>query len=173
MLTFNRFRRRVLIERSHGNLHVRIAAENQRSAYVFGIGCFICGGIFLIWIFARALWRSGLSGDDWLLSMIAVVAASVYLVFLRRMIWEGFGVDEIMVHGGMLHWTAKAWWFRQELELPTSEISEVKAVTRWWNRQGSHVEFTSGKRRYMVGDGLMLDETVELAQALKHAIGSD
>ena len=171
MFEFNRFRRRVSIVHSHGELRVRIAAENQRGDYIFILAWFSCAAICLIWTLIRGLSRSGFSSDDWPLFLFGAVAAGVFMVVLWRTIWRAFGVDEIVVHGGILRWTAKAWWFHQELELPVHEISAVKAVTRWWNRQGSHVEFTYGSRRYLVGFGLRLDETSELAQALKHALG--
>ena len=171
MFTFNNLRRRVSLEYSHGRLHVNIAAENQRTAYIFIVAWFSCAAMFLIWTFTRAVWRSGFSGDDWPLLLILATVIGVFLVVLRSTIWRAFGVDEIVIQGGRLQWTSRALWLKQELELPASEISDVKAVTPW-HAMRNHVEFTHRARRYFIGDALLHDETVELALALKHAIGS-
>jgi hypothetical protein len=170
VFTFNHLRRRVSIEHSHGSLHVRIAGKNQRVGYIFVLAWFSCGALSLIWMFTRAVWRSAFAADDWPFLMIVAVIAGVYLIFVRRLIWRAFGVDEIVIQGGRLQWTSRALWLKQELELPASEISGVKPVTPW-HAMRNHVEFTCGSRRYLVGDGLLQEETVELAQAMKHAVG--
>jgi hypothetical protein len=116
------------------------------------------------------LLHHGFSVNAWPVLLIPVLLIGIYFVVLRAVIWRAFGMDEIFIQAGRLQWTSRALWLKQELELSVSEISDVKAVTRW-HAMRNHVEFTSGARRYLVGDALLHDETVELAQALKHAVG--
>jgi hypothetical protein len=170
MFTFKRLRRRVLISHSHGRLRVKITADNESSMAV----------VFLVWMtgfaavffytFTAPMFRLELSGGEWFLALIPVSVAVVYCAAFRVIFWQAFGVDDIVVERGRLHWSAKALWFKQEAEFPIGEISQVKAVTSWFGKR-NHVEMTVGGRRYLVGNRLLMDETTELADALKRALG--
>jgi hypothetical protein len=170
MFTFNYLRRRVSIEHSHGRVSVFIAPGNRQTVYLFALVWFSLGMFFLVSIFIEPLLHSGFSRSvlPVLLMFILVVGGCLYV--MRALVFRALGVDEIVIQGGRLQWTSRALWLKQQLELPASEISDVKAVTPW-HAMRNHVEFTSGKRRYVVGDSLMHDETLELAAALKHAVG--
>lgn len=171
MFTFKRLRRRVLISHSPERLRVRIAADNERLAATGSLVWVTAFAALFFWSFAVPVLRRNLSGIEWFLMLIPVAIVGAYLLVLRATIWQAFGVDDIAVEHGMLHWSAKAWWFRQELEIPVNEISQVKAVTAWFSK-GNHVEMTVGARRYLIGDHLLQYETTELANALKHAVGA-
>jgi hypothetical protein len=74
------------------------------------------------------------------------------------------------VGGGTLRWTRTALCWMREFEIPTMEIKEVRALTPW-HALSNRVEFTAHKRRYVIGDMLLRDETTELAEQLRHAVG--
>jgi hypothetical protein len=170
MFTFKRLRRRVLISHSHGRLRVKITADNERSAAVVVLVWITAIAAIFLWSFTRPILRSHLSGTDWFEVLIPVAGMVAYLLALRATIWRAFGVDDIVVEHGTLHWSAKALWFKQKAEIPIAEISQVKAVTSWPSIN-NHVEMMAGARRYVIGERLLTDETNELADALKRAVG--
>lgn len=171
MFTFKRLRRRVLISHTHGRLWVKITADNERSMAVVFLVWMTGFATVFFWIFAAPVFRLELSGGEWFLVLIPVSVAVVYCVALRTIFWQAFGVDDIVVERGTLYWSAKALWFKQEAEFPVGTISQVKAVTTWFGNR-NHVEMTVGDRRYLVGNRLLMDETTELADALKRAVGA-
>jgi hypothetical protein len=170
MFTFNHLRRRVSIEHSHGCLSVLIGRNNRQVSYALVLAWFSLGMLFLVSVFVGLLLENGFSIHVLPALLILVLLFGGWLMAARALIWRSFGVDEIVIQGGRLQWTSRALWLKQELEMPASEISEVKPVTPW-HAMRNHVEFTCGSRRYLVGDGLLQEETVELAQAMKHAVG--
>ncbi len=170
MLTFNHLSRRVSIEHSRGELTVRIGPSNRQMFYVFALVWITFGTGFFTLSFRGPLMHSGFSMNGLPALLVVISLIGIYFVVMRALIWRAFGVDEIFVQDGRLQWTSRALWLKQELELPVGEISDVKAVTPWDSLR-NHVEFTSGTRRYIVGDALLHDETTELALALKHALG--
>lgn len=171
MFTSKRLRRRVLISHSHGRLRVKITSDNERSmAVVFLVWMTGFASVFF-WIFAAPIFRLELSGGEWFLVLLPVSIAVVYCVAFRATFWQAFGVDDIVVERGTLYWSARALWFKQEAEFPVGTISQVRAVTSWFGKS-NHVEMTVGEKRYLVGNRLLTDETTELADALRRAVGA-
>jgi hypothetical protein len=93
-----------------------------------------------------------------------------YSIGLRIAVWRAFGVEQITVEGGVLSWTRTALWWVRKVEIPTTDITEVKAITPW-HALSNRVECTAHKRRWMIGDMLLKDETTALAEQLRHAVG--
>jgi hypothetical protein len=170
MFTFKRLRQRVLISHSHGRLRVKITADNQRWAAAAGLVWATGFAATFLKVFMAPILHSRLSGLEWFEVLIPAAIVVVYFLALRIIIWRAFGVDDIAVEHGALHWSAKALWLEQNTEIPINEISQVKAVTSWFSG-GNHVEMTVGSRRYLIGALLLTDETKELADALRRAVG--
>lgn len=67
-------------------------------------------------------------------------------------------------------WTRTALLWKSRLEIPTKDITGVKAVTPW-HGLSNRVEFTVLGKQRAIGDMLQRDETTEVAHVLKMAIG--
>lgn len=115
------------------------------------------------------LWRAGWSLEALYLLPMPVLAAIAYWIALRIFLWEAFGNEEIVVEGGLLRWTCKALWWKDELEVPVRDISDVRAVTPWHG--GNRVELTTQGRSYCVGEQVLCDEATKMAHALRRAAG--
>ena len=104
--------------------------------------------------------------------MLAVLAFVFlwYFIGLGVAGWRAFGVEEIVVHGDTLCWTRTALFWERRFEIPTKEITHVRAVTPW-HALSNRVEFTALGTQRTIGDMLLRDETTEIAHALKKAIG--
>lgn len=94
-----------------------------------------------------------------------------YCVGLRVAGWRAFGAEEIVVDRDTLYWSRAALFWKRRLEIPTKDITHVRAVTPW-HRLSNRVEFTALGKQRSIGDMLLRDETAEVANALKRAIGA-
>jgi hypothetical protein len=103
----------------------------------------------------------------YLLPLLALLIGA-YLIALWISLWQAFGVEEIVVRDGLLRWKWRVLWLKGELDIPTEEIFDVKAVTPWHG--GNRVEFSAQSRRYRMGEKILHAETIELAQALRRAV---
>jgi hypothetical protein len=147
MMKFDYLRRRVFIAHRQGGLHVRILHNEGRTAGVIG---------FLV----RELLY---------LLPLSILLILAYLIVLRIVIWKAFGQEEILVENGVFRWTCTSLWLKDELKIATSDISAVSAVTRWLG--DNRVEFTTKGHTYRVGEKILRAEAIQLAHALKRAIG--
>jgi hypothetical protein len=164
------FRRRVSVSHKHGGLVVRIARHNHRASSIFVLIGFTAGFVFFLYIFISPLFRRSFSSDAvYILPFLAFVVMW-YVVGIRGAIWRAFGVEQITVEGGVLYWTRTALFWVRKVEVPTKEITEVKAITPW-HALGNHVELTANNQRRVIVDMLLRDETTQLADQLKHAVG--
>src|ERR1700732_260916 len=169
MFTFKYLRRRVFIAHSHGRLHVRVFHERRMAGTIYGLVLFTVVLVSMISTFFAPIRRAGWSMDLVYLVPIPVLAAIAYYIFLRITIWSSFGREEIVVEGGQMRWTCTALWFKDELTADANEIAGVKAITPWHGR--NRVELTTKGRTYLIGDSMRRDEAVQLAHALKAAVG--
>jgi hypothetical protein len=92
-----------------------------------------------------------------------------YIIGLRLTVWGAFGVEQIVVEGGLFRWTRTALNWTRKLEIPAKDVTDVRAITPW-HGLSNHVEFRAHGRSRGVGDMLMRDEATELAQKLSHTI---
>jgi|HubBroStandDraft_1064217.scaffolds.fasta_scaffold49829_2 hypothetical protein len=164
------FRRRVSVSHKHGALVVSIARQNDRTTYILMLLAFTAGFMFFCYVFISPFFRLPFSRDMlYLLPFLAFIVLW-YVIGLRIGVWRAFGVEEIVVGGGTLCWTRTALYWIRKLEIQTMNITEVRALTPW-HALSNRVEFTAHKQRYVIGDMLLRDETTELAEHLRHAVG--
>jgi hypothetical protein len=171
MLSPNKnFRRRVSVSHKHGGLVVRIERHNDRTTYILILLAFTVGFVFFCGLFVSPFFRHPFSRDLlYILPFFAFILAW-YVIGVRIGIWRAFGVEQIVIEGGSLSWTRTALYWVRNVELSTTDITEIKAITPW-HALSNHVEFIVRKRRYRIGDMLLQDETTELAAQLRHVIG--
>lgn len=93
-----------------------------------------------------------------------------YAVAVRIGLWRAFGVEELVIGNGRLHWERTAWKWRRQFETNLSDISDVEARTPW-HALANRVVFTCSGRSHTVGDMLLQDEANEIAQELARAAG--
>jgi len=169
MMTFPYLQKRVSIAQSHGCLRIQVAHINRRGLGIFGL---LFSTLFLLLagpVFIGPLWRAGWSIEALYLLPLPVLVAIAYLIAIHTCLWEAFGREEIVVQDGLLRWTCKALWWKDELEVPVGEISDVRAVTPWHG--GNRVELTARGRSYRVGEKILRDEATHMAHALRGAAG--
>ena len=164
----SRFRRRVHINHKHGALVVTIERNNDRSTYVVMLIAFTIAFLFFCFWFIPPIFRDP-SGVVYVLPILAFIALW-YLVGLRLTIWRLFGIEQVLVEGGVLLWTRTALWWVRTFETPTADVSEVRTITPWHSLSNC-VEFTARGNRQRIGDMLLRDETLELADHLAEAVG--
>lgn len=171
MFSSKNFQRRVSITHNqHGVLAVRISRNNNWSTYVLML--IFCTAIF-VWfasMVVSGLVRRPSSSDVFYVLLPSAFIVLWYLLALRVSLWRSFGIEEVVIEGGRLHWTRRALVWVRRLEISTRNITDVKAVTPW-HGLSNHVDvFALGKRR-KIGDMLLHDEAIELAQQLGGAVG--
>ncbi|HEY2393207.1 MAG TPA: hypothetical protein VGK22_18675 [Candidatus Angelobacter sp.] len=168
MLTFKYLRRRVSIVRTRGNLRVKIAHSNRRSSGIMGTVAATAALLLIAPTFFAPLHRANWSTAALYILPVLALLIGAYLIVLWISLWQAFGVEEIVVRDGLMRWTWKVLWFKGTFDIPTDEISHVKAVTPWHGR--NRVEFSTQRRRYHIGETILHDEAMELAQALRRAV---
>ena len=170
MFTFQgKLRRRVLINHKHGALTVRIERHNDRALYIAMLTAFTAAFAFCMYIFVRPFFHGAGVKDLVLFSPFIAFILVWYLVGLRIAVWRAFGVEEITIEGGRLRWTRTALFWSRKLDIPATDVTEIKAVTPW-HALSNRVEFTARGRHRSIGDMLLRDEANELARELNHRI---
>jgi hypothetical protein len=169
MMKFDYLQRRVFIAHKQGGLHVRIFHNEgwTTGAIGFLLSTFLFA--FVAWGLSEPFRHVGWSRELLYLLPFPILLILAYLIVLRIVIWKAFGQEEILVENGVFHWTCTSLWLKDELKTPTSEISAVSAVIRWFG--DNRVEFTTQGRTYRVGEKILRDEAIQLAHALKRSIG--
>jgi len=74
------------------------------------------------------------------------------------------------MEAGTLRWTRRALHWTRVREIPLAEITEIKAITSR-HRFRNTVEVTAGRNRRRIGENLLRDEALELAEHLRRASG--
>jgi hypothetical protein len=161
--------RRVSLLHENGTLVIHIARHNLWRLYiamfvfftlVFGIFCYIL---------APALFGIHSATDLVYVLPFVVFVAVWYWLCVRLSLWRVFGVEEVIVGHGTLHWERKALCWNRILETPQDRISKVVARTPWYGLS-NRVQFTADGRTYKIGDMILQDEANEIASALEQAI---
>jgi hypothetical protein len=168
MMTFNYLRRRVSITQTHGNLRVKIAHSNQRGSGIMGTVIATAVMLLIAPAFIAPLHRVNWPTPALYVLLLLGLFIGAYLIALWISLWQAFGVEEIVVRDGLLRWKWKVLWLKGELDIPTDEIFDVKAITPWHG--GNRVEFSALSRQYRVGEKILHNEATELAQALRRAV---
>lgn len=163
-------RRRVHIDRGGGSLRVRIDHQNARGIYFWTI-C-LCTVAFAL--LSGMLLHTSLRHPDDVTDMALLYALVVtsYAIALVMALWGAFGTEEIAIEAGNLRWTCKALNWTHTRDIPIAEITEIRAVTPWHGLRNCLKVVASGKQR-KIGDKLLRDEAIELAQHLHQAIHLD
>jgi len=131
---------------------------------------FTAAFVFFLSTFARPFFRGATMKDFLYVSPFLAFIMVWYVVGLHVTIWRAFGVEYLFVKGGLLHWTRTALFWTRKLEIPATDVTDVKAITPW-HALSNRVELTARGKRRSVGDMLLRDEATELAHELRRIIG--
>jgi hypothetical protein len=146
---------------------VRIEHQNLRGLY-FGM---ICLSTLTFALFCDTLYGALRHRDDvfYLLPLFAL-ALICYLLALAMAVWGAFGIEQIAVEAGSLRWTLSALKWTRTRHIPTTDVTEIRAITPWHGLNNT-VEVTAAGKQQRIGDKLLHDEAVELAKHLRRAVG--
>lgn len=163
-----RLKPRVTITHKDGALYVR-RVPKSKSKVVFALlppTAFVA--IFGLLIFSEEIrTESSILHSASILGLILIF----YAVILRVTLGPLTRLEEIVVERGVLSWSRRLLGWTRTTQIPIAEITEIKAVTPWLNREGGWVECAVRKRRRIIAQGLLPSEAVELAKQLRHAAG--
>jgi hypothetical protein len=161
-------RRRVHIGHRHGGLSARIERQNTRGVYLW-IACF---STLVFVMFARVILDTIVRHreDALYISPIFLPGLALYVLALVDAMWGAFGIEEICVEGGTVSWTLTALRWSHTRIIPVQEITDIKAITRWY-RFDNTVEITTHRKSQRLGYKLLHDEAIELADKLRQAVG--
>jgi hypothetical protein len=161
-------RKRVHINRkSGGRLGVRIERQNSSGFYFW-----MCLSTVMFGFFCNMLWGASLRNPhDGLYVVLPVFALGLacYVLAIAIGVWGAFGVEEISVEAGSLRWTRTALKWTRACEIRIADITEIRAITPWHGLDNT-VEITVARKQRRIGDRLLHDEALELAQHLSHAV---
>jgi hypothetical protein len=148
---------------------VRIERHNDRALYLAMLTAFTAAFVFFMYIFVRPFFHGAGVKDLVLVSPFIAFVLLWYVLGLRFAVWRAFGVEEIIIESGRLRWIRTALLWSRELDIPATDITEIKAVTPW-HALSNRVEFTARGWHHTIGDMLLRDEANELAHELRHRI---
>jgi hypothetical protein len=168
-MTFKYLRRTVSMTHEHGSLRIRIAASNRWDADTIRGLAFVAVFFCFVAKFIAPLRHMHWSITTLYVWLFFAPFLATYLYVLWTLLWRVFGIEEILVKDGVMRWTCKVLWFKDELDFSVNDISDVKAITPWHGR--NRVEFTAQGRRYHFFKTFLHDEATALAHALQHAVG--
>jgi hypothetical protein len=173
MFTFRkRFASRVTIGQEQGELRVLIAKSTRPGD---SVTLFLFATIGFV-LFSSILWetfkRNHVSGDLLVASLFAglwLIGLFGYTACMFWCFWNALGVEELSVKNDVVRVKRTALWWKQNLEMASADISEVKAVSDW--RGDSSVEFKIRGKREDFGDRILQDEANQIAMELVRAVG--
>ena len=161
--------RRVSISHRGRALVIHIARHNNWKLNLFLLCCFTAAFLFFSSIFLRVLLRLSSAVEVLYILPFLTFIVIWYLVVLRLGLWRSFGVEDMMIEDGKLHWERTAWLWRRRLDTPTRGVTDVQTKTPW-HALSNRVEFTCNGRRHTVGDMLLQNEATEIAHELRRAV---
>jgi hypothetical protein len=162
-------RKRVHINRQSGRLSVRIERQNSRDLYFW----IMCLSTVMFGLFCNMLWGAWLRNPhDGLYAVFPVFALGLvcYVLAIAIGVWGAFGVEDISIEADSLRWTRQALKWTRTCEVRIADITEIRAITPWHGLDNT-VEVLSARKQRRIGDRLLHDEALELAQLLRHAVG--
>jgi hypothetical protein len=148
---------------------VRIDRQNFRGSYFL----LMCLSTIVFGQFSDMVWGAALRHPHesfYIALPIFVLGMVFYILVFARGVWGAFGIEEIYTEAGSLRWTRRALNWTRIKDIPLHDITEIKAVTSW-HRFRNRVEVTAAQKRRRIGDNLLRDEALELAQHLRRASG--
>jgi hypothetical protein len=163
-------RRRVFISHRDDHLTITIQRNNDLFLNITIFTGFTIGFGYMCTIFIPAFFRVR-SLTEWLaLLPFAGFVVLWYTIGYRIFLWRSFGVEEVVISQGILHWRRKASWWKRNFEAAESEITDVISKTPW-HGLSNHVEFVYRGRSYSIGDMISHDEAHEITHVLGGALG--
>ena len=161
-------RRRVSIRHLHGKCSVRIERQNSRGQY-FWIMCLTTVVFFLLCDMIVDTLRRHLDDLPYILPVLAL-GLICYIIAIAMGIWGAFGVEEVVVEADTLRWTRTALTWQRTRSIPIGDVTEIKAITPWHGIDNT-VEVAANRSRQRIGDRMLQEEAMELAQHLRRAVG--
>jgi len=154
--------RRLTLNRRHGELHVRVEASKYFQALPFLVMLAVVAVLVVVTDSPRQHY-SGFAG-----ALIVSVCIGYFLA-LYLALWDGLKVEDVTVSQNTLRWSRSALRWTRTLEVPVSEIRDVKAITKW-KPHSNFVQINVNGRTGKIGQALSADECNQLAVALRHAV---
>src|ERR1700689_4599336 len=118
-------RRRVSIKHELGTLSVWIERNNDRPLYITMLLAFNAAFVFFMTTFIRSFVRDASMKDFFYVSPFLAFFLVWYVIGLRVTVWRAFGVEEVSVKGGLLHWSRTALFWTRKLEVAAKNIADV------------------------------------------------
>jgi hypothetical protein len=161
-------RRRVHINVRGGHLSVRIDRQNFWGRYCL----LICFSTVVLGLFSRVFLGAAVRRphEAVYLFLLFALCLTGYILTFAAGVWGAFGVEEIRTEAGTLRWTRRALNWTRVRDIPLADITEIKAIPSW-HRFRNSVEITAGRKRRRVGENLLREEALELAEHLRSASG--
>jgi hypothetical protein len=119
------------------------------------------------------LWSASLRNSHNIVALILpmwVLGLTMYIIALAIALWGAFGIEELSAPADSLRWTRTVLKWSRTIEIPLSEILEVKAVTPWYGMDNTVQVSTAGKQ-LRIGKKLLRDEALDIEGHLRHAVG--
>jgi hypothetical protein len=159
-------RRRVVAHHAHGVYSARIQQQNARSFYLW----IVCLGTVFLLLFCDMVFGATRRHPQHLAYIlpVLVIALAGYVIVLLIAVWGAFGVEELVVDAGALRWTRTALIWKRTVIIPVGDITEVRAITPWHGLK-NHVQLTAKGKERTIGQKLLRDEAMDLAQQLRRA----
>lgn len=162
------FRRRVFAQNSHGVYSARIERQNAKAFYVWWACLWTVGfGLFADMVIGAI---RNHPRDATFILPILVIALVGYAITLLIAVWGAFGIEEIVVETDSLRWNRIALKWKRTIVIPLRDITDIQAVTPWHALE-NHVEVITSRRHHAIGEKLLRDEAIELAQQLRKVVG--
>ena len=161
-------RRRVSIRHFHSTFSVRIERQNSRGVYYW----MICLTSVMFVLFCNTLLEAARQHPEDTLYILPVLVLGLtgYVIGLAVAVWGAFGVEEVAVEAGILRWTRTALKWIRTREIPVQDVTDIRAITPWHGLDNT-VEVTAHRRRHRIGERLLREEAMELANHLQQTIG--
>ena len=142
-----RLKPNVTITHRNGALYVRPVPRSKAKTILALLPSTIIVGLFGFLILWKAIRTA--SNVVHILPILGLILV-VYGVVLRLTLGPISTLDEIAVDRGVLSWSRRILRWTRTMQIPGAEITEIKAVTPWLNRQGACVELIAEKRRHVI-----------------------
>ena len=169
MFRSNNFNRRLTLSWKDGSLTADVGRCNRWRFFVVMFAAHTAGFLLIGYSVVSSLVHKRWSADGWYAVGFLAVLILWYAVAVQPPAWRGFGVEEIVVGGGMLRWSYVALILRNKFAISARDITVVRAK-RVWYESGYRVELIAGRRRRVIAYMLLEAESAELADALKRAV---
>jgi hypothetical protein len=168
MFNFHYLDKRVVMSQRDGMLTISIRRRNDHATYIIMLVVFTAGLIGFLTILIPAFPRFRSFSEATYLLLLFGFLVLWFCLGLSFTLWRGFGTEEILVSGDTFRWKRKALCWTRHFRAASCEISDVVSKTPWHGNNG--VEFTCRGHRHRIGDRILENEAIAIADALSREL---